>query len=137
MILPPLAGIVLMVTVSTGPIHDTDPTATHLTAREISAAMRSLVERATDCIAGRVAGDVRYDAREASGTLGDLIVESVPPCLEPVRAMIDAHDRYYGEGSGEAFFMGPYLDVLPHAVARRRQTDTRRDGAAAIGSPAR
>jgi len=33
-----------------------------------------------------------------------------------VRAMIYAYDRYYGEGSGEAFFMGPYLDVLPKAV---------------------
>ena len=30
--------------------------------------------------------------------------------------MIDAYDSYYGEGSGEAFFMGPYLDVLPKAV---------------------
>ena len=30
--------------------------------------------------------------------------------------MIDAYDRYYGEGTGEAFFMGPYLDVLPKAV---------------------
>jgi hypothetical protein len=30
--------------------------------------------------------------------------------------MIDAYDHYYGEGSGEAFFMGPYLDVLPKAV---------------------
>ncbi len=30
--------------------------------------------------------------------------------------MIDTYDRYYGEGTGEAFFMGPYLDVLPKAV---------------------
>ena len=30
--------------------------------------------------------------------------------------MIDAYDRYYGDGSGEAFFMGPYLEVLPKAV---------------------
>jgi hypothetical protein len=31
--------------------------------------------------------------------------------------MIDAYDRYYGDGAGAAFFMGPYLDVLPKAVA--------------------
>jgi len=31
--------------------------------------------------------------------------------------MIAAYDRYYGDGSGEAFLMGPYLDVLPRAVA--------------------
>jgi hypothetical protein len=30
--------------------------------------------------------------------------------------MIDAHDRYYGSGSGQQFFMGPYLDALPAAV---------------------
>jgi hypothetical protein len=30
--------------------------------------------------------------------------------------MIDAYDLNYGDGAGEAFFMGPYLDVLPRAV---------------------
>ena len=30
--------------------------------------------------------------------------------------MIDAYDRYFGDG--EAFFMGPYLDVLPVAVSK-------------------
>jgi hypothetical protein len=30
--------------------------------------------------------------------------------------MIDGYDRTYGEGAGEAFFMGPYLDLLPTAV---------------------
>jgi hypothetical protein len=39
-------------------------------------------------------------------------------CVVPVRAMIDAYDRYFGEGEGEAFFMGPYLDVLPSAVGK-------------------
>jgi hypothetical protein len=33
-----------------------------------------------------------------------------------VRALIDAHDRYYGAGTGEQFFMGPYLDSLPAVV---------------------
>jgi hypothetical protein len=35
-----------------------------------------------------------------------------------VRALIEAYDRYFGEGEGEAFFMGPYLDVLPSAVSK-------------------
>ena len=30
--------------------------------------------------------------------------------------MIDAYDRFFGDGTGEAFFMGPYLDALPDAV---------------------
>ena len=32
--------------------------------------------------------------------------------------MIDGYDRYFGEGAGEAFFMGPYLDVLPTVVTK-------------------
>ena len=41
----------------------------------------------------------------------------MPSCVGPVRAMIDAYDRYFGDGTGEAFFMGPYLDALPAAVS--------------------
>ena len=118
MILAPLVGVVLVVSVATGPITDPDPTTLHLSARERSAAMQSLVQRATDCIATHVAADPRYPRGATKGDLGDLIVDSVPPCLVAVRAMIDAHDRYFGEGSGEAFFMGPYLDVLPTAVSK-------------------
>jgi hypothetical protein len=33
--------------------------------------------------------------------------------------MMDAHDRMYGYGSGEAFLLGPYLDVLPSAVVKQ------------------
>jgi hypothetical protein len=40
----------------------------------------------------------------------------MPSCTNEVRAMIEAYDRYFGDGEGEAFFMGPYLDVLPMAV---------------------
>jgi len=61
----------------------------------------------------------RAETRSASAraNLGDLIVDSMPECVTAVRAMIDAYDRYYGTGSGEAFFTGPYLDILPRAVS--------------------
>ena len=36
-----------------------------------------------------------------------------------MRALIEAHDRLFGEGTGEAFFMGPYLEILPKAVTRQ------------------
>jgi len=36
--------------------------------------------------------------------------------------MIAAHDRYFGESSGEDFFVGPYLDVLPDAVVHRMKS---------------
>jgi hypothetical protein len=118
MILAPLVGAALVVTVATGPITTTDPTALRPTARERSAAMQPLVQRTTDCIASHVAADPRYAKDAVNGNIGDLIVDSVPPCMDAVRAMIDAYDRYYGDGTGEAFFMGPYLDVLPTAVSR-------------------
>ena len=33
--------------------------------------------------------------------------------------MITTYDRLYGDGAGETFFMGPYLDSLPAAVTVR------------------
>jgi hypothetical protein len=113
MIVGPLVGAALVVGVATGPL--TGPAGeANLSAQQKVAATEPLVRSATECIVRAVIADPRY--RDDSRALGDLIVDSVPSCLTPVHAMIDAYDRYYGEGSGEAFFMGPYLDVLPTAV---------------------
>jgi len=46
-----------------------------------------------------------------------------------VRAMIDAQDRMYGNGSGEAFLLGPYLDVRPGAVVKQVKSERRRGSA--------
>ena len=78
--------------------------------------MESLMRSATECIARSISVDPRF--KERNPDLGDLIVDSVSHCVVQVRAMIDAYDRYFGEGEGEAFFMGPYLDVLPSAVSK-------------------
>jgi hypothetical protein len=114
MILAPLLGTALIVAVATDPL--TDLTAKpRPSAQERAAATEPLVRSATECIVHAVIADPRY-AAQPTAQLGDLIVDSMPACLAPVRAMIEAYDRYYGEGAGEAFFMGPYLDVLPKAV---------------------
>jgi hypothetical protein len=116
MILAPLLGTALAVAVATGPLNDSAGTsAGTLSPQQKSAATHPLVRSATDCIVNAVVTDPQYATTAAAG-LGDLIVASMPSCVAPVRAMIDAYDRYYGDGSGEAFFMGPYLDVLPQAV---------------------
>ena len=78
-------------------------------------------ERTAGTVAATARGiaDPRLGQRNAD--LGDLIVDSMPHCAAQVRAMIEAYDRYFGEGEegeGEAFFMGPYLDVLPSAVSK-------------------
>jgi hypothetical protein len=85
-----------------------------MSAQQKSAAVQPLVRSATECIARAVAVDPRFGTHD----LGDLIVESMQNCIGPVRAMIDAYDRYFGDGTGQAFFMGPYLDVLPAAVTK-------------------
>jgi hypothetical protein len=109
-----LVGSVLTVAVATGPFDDSGLPPT-LTAQQKVAATAPLVRSATECITRAVVADPRYGT-EPAPAVGDLIVASMPSCVTPVRAMIDAYDRYFGAGSGEAFFMGPYLDVLPKAV---------------------
>jgi hypothetical protein len=115
MILAPLAAVALVVGVATGPV--TDPT--HLPSMSMqqkSVAIQPLVRSATECIARTVTSDPRFG--QPAADLGDLIVASMPTCTAQVRAMIAAYDNYFGEGEGEAFFMGPYLDVLPTAVSK-------------------
>jgi hypothetical protein len=113
MLLTPLFGAALAVAVSTEPLNDLSGKA-RPPSRETAAATEPLVHSATECIVRAVVADPRY-ANLAVAQLGDFIVDSMPVCLTPVRAMIEAYDRY-GAGAGEAFFMGPYLDVLPRAV---------------------
>jgi hypothetical protein len=85
---------------------------TQLSEREKRAVMRPLLQSATECVARTVAADPRFGKSDIT----DLIVDSFRACVDPVRAMIDAHDRYYGAGTGQRFFRGPYLDTLPAAV---------------------
>jgi hypothetical protein len=104
-----------MIAAATGsPVDPATHAALGKSPQQKHAAMQPLLRSATECIARAVTADPRFIARETG--LGDLIVDSMAACLVPVRAMIDAHDSYYGSGTGEAFFMGPYLDALPTAV---------------------
>jgi hypothetical protein len=116
MILPNLAAASLVVAVATGPLAE--PPVTYLSMQQRDAATRVFMRLATKCIIHSVASDDRFHKDDPSTNLGDLIVDAMPKCLSPVRAMIDAHDRYFGEGSGEMFFMGAYLDALPNAVIK-------------------
>lgn len=90
-----------------------------MSVRQKDAALLPLVRRATACIVRKAVSDPRYRADLRADDINDLIVDSIAACERPVRAMIDAHDRMYGDGSGEAFLLGPYLDVLPAAVVKQ------------------
>jgi hypothetical protein len=133
MILASIAAAALVVSVATGPAFERNGSIINLSAREKNAAVQPLVRSATECIARTVLGDPRLQAQERVENLGDLIVASMPTCVTPVRAMIDAYDQYFGNGTGEAFFMGPYLDALPTIVNRWIESPSNRADAPATG----
>jgi len=116
MITAPFVGLSLIVSVATGPITDPTEPGANMSAQQKNAAIQPFVRTATDCIAQTVTADPRYADRKIASDFGDLIVDAMPACADAMRAMIDAYDRYFGDGTGEAFFMGPYLDVLPTAI---------------------
>jgi len=93
-----------------------------MSAEQKDAAISPLVSSATDCIAHAVSADPRFSPTAAAAEVNDLIVASVPSCTGALRSMIDAYDQLYGDGTGESFFMGPYLDRLPGAVTQRIKT---------------
>jgi hypothetical protein len=121
MILETLFGLSLVMPVSLDTeVPPADPAAwMQMSVRQKDASLLPLVQRATECIVHQVSADPRYQAELRPDQINDLIVDSIASCERPVRAMISAHDRMYGNGSGEAFLLGPYLDVLPAAVVRQ------------------
>ena len=122
MILESVFGLSLVLNVSLDTHIPHRPPASawsQLSAAERQAKLLPLVARATDCILRRIADDPRDGPNLRPDEINDLIAGALRGCARPLRAMIDMHDRLYGEGSGEAFLLGPYLDVLPSAVVRQ------------------
>ena len=97
----------------------------HMSSQQKNAAVRPLVRSATECIARSISASPRYDGETRDDDINELIVDSIASCVDAMRAMIDAYDRYYGVGAGETFFAGPYLDVLPTAVHRLLTRDVK------------
>lgn len=127
MILEAMVGLSLVLNVSLAAENPTAPDPSpwlQMSVRQKDAALLPLVRTATDCILRAVEGDPRYSPGLRPGEINDLIVDSIAACGRPVRAMMNAHDRMYGKGSGEAFLLGPYLDVLPSAVVTQVKVKT-------------
>ena len=117
-----LLGLSLVVNAAFEP-NDLSPNsaakpAQNMSAQQKLAAMRPLIRSATECIVRAVTADPHFSGSAGTDGLSELIVISMGHCADAMRAMIDAHDRLFGEGSGEAFFMGPYLEGLPTTVNR-------------------
>lgn len=121
MIAAALLGLSLVVNVTFEPT-DLEPKVerlSHMTPQQKLATLRPLIRSATDCVVQAVSADPRFRRAVAAADVSELIVASMAPCADAMRSMIDAHDRLFGAGSGEAFFMGPYLEGLPIAVDKR------------------
>ena len=120
MLLKTLIGASLLVSASIDrQIQDGAPgvekSAVHMSDRQKNAAVRPLVRSATECVARTISANPRF-AAAGQDDVNDLIVDSMTSCVDAMRAMIDGYDRYFGAGTGEMFFSGPYLDLLPAAV---------------------
>ena len=115
MILSAVAATTIWLAAVTGSPFD-QPAIRQLSTYQKNVAARGYVESATRCIALSVLADGRFRQENPTANLGDLIVDSVPKCLDPLHNMIQAYDQYFGEGAGESFFTGPYLDTLPNAI---------------------
>ena len=90
-----------------------------MSPQQKNAVIQPLMRSATDCVVQAVSASPAFQAGMKAGEINELIVSSMGSCVDKMRAMIEAHDRLFGEGSGEAFFMGPYLEILPRAVTRQ------------------
>lgn len=117
MILTKIAAATLLVSIAAAPT--VDPAANlQLSIPQKNAVTQAYVRSATDCVARAVAADARFRLNDPAFNLGDLIEQSIPKCIGPMRAMIDAFDLYFGDGTGERFFEGAYLDALPNSVVK-------------------
>ena len=89
------------------------------------AALLPLIERTTHCLASNVVADPRYRPDLRRDQVIELIADSFDACGDAVNALVEAHDRMYGDGSGEAFLFGPYFGGLPGAVSKQAKTRAR------------
>src|SRR5437868_14186123 len=117
MIIAAITGAALIVSVSADPLRPlsyeagTPGVDARISVQQKAAAIRPLIRSANDCVVRRVSADPRFHRpMKDADSIGTLIVDSMNTCQDAMRAMIDAHNRLFGAGSGEAFVLGPYLD---------------------------
>jgi len=114
MLLNAVLSASIVVLASTGPLSD-NPDSVRLSKAEKAAIVQRIVNHAADCVVREIR------AAKSTADLSDQIVAVMPVCAGTMRTMIESFDANYGEGSGETFFSGSFLDWLPNAVAKRLQ----------------
>jgi hypothetical protein len=117
-----LFGLSLVLNTAVEPYQpplDPDAARIQMSAQQKNAVIQPLMRSATDCIVHAVSTNPKFQVSMDPAAINELIVSSMEYCVDSMRTMIEAHDRLFGEGTGEAFFMGPYLEILPKAVGRQ------------------
>ena len=115
--LPAALGLTVMLMASTAPA----------TARtELESAS---VKAATDCVAAAALNNSEITTLYRENRLREVtnwVVLRSNACDNPLNAMRLLHDRIYGQGTGQAFLRGDYLDDLPRAVGERIKVEVLR-----------
>ncbi len=94
----------------TNPVH-TDARS----ANGLRAVLKSTITRANECVAEAVMSDPRFQGAN-DAAVNELIVDRIEMCKIEMQSMMAIFDNAYGDGTGEKFFMGQYLDELPAVV---------------------
>jgi hypothetical protein len=108
-------GAQLIVLAATGTFGESNRAQSPVSGAEKTAIVQTYINRATECVVHAVESNEVLEPQR----LGEFIVAAMPSCVDRMRAMIESFDRAYGEGAGEEFFSGSFLDLLPIAVSRR------------------
>jgi len=114
---PVALGLTVMLMASTAPA----------TAR--SEMESASVKAATDCVAAAALNNPEITTFYRENRLRDVtnwIVLRSSACDNPLNAMRLLHDRIYGQGTGQAFLRGDYLNDLPRAVGERIKVEVLR-----------
>ena len=117
-----LFSLSLVLNTAVEPYHpqlEPDAARIQMSVQQKQAVIQPLTRSATECVVQAVAGNPAFKISMRPSEINELIVASMESCGDKMRAMIEGYDRLFGDGTGEAFFMGPYLEILPKAVTRQ------------------
>jgi hypothetical protein len=87
------------------------------------------VKAATDCVAAAALNNSEITTFYRENRLKEVtnwVVLRSSACDNPLNAMRLLHDRIYGQGTGQTFLRGDYLNDLPRAVGERIKVEVLR-----------
>jgi hypothetical protein len=90
---------------------------------------KSNIKAATDCVAAAALNNSQITTLYRENRLREVtnwVVLRSSACDNSLNAMRLLHDRLYGQGTGQTFLRGDYLDDLPRAVGERIKVEVLR-----------